>query len=52
MSGDYNSRPESSLYRMIKKQLPVDMVSMNYDLDVEALSDPEFAIKLLKQRRG
>lgn len=43
MVGDYNSRPESATYRLLKHQLPVDLPGLEYDLDIEALSDPEFA---------
>jgi len=51
MAGDYNSRPESATYRLLKHQLPLDLPSINYELDIEALSDPQLAAQLLVQRR-
>ena len=52
MAGDFNSRPESATYRLLKHRLPLDLPSINYDLDIEALSDPQLAAQLLVQRRG
>jgi mRNA deadenylase 3'-5' endonuclease subunit Ccr4 len=50
MVGDFNSRPESVLYSMIKHGLPVTAESLSKDLDVQAKTNKEFANELLKQR--
>ena len=50
MLGDYNSRPESATYAMIKHGLPTDADLLKKDLDVEALFNKEFAEMLLEQR--
>lgn len=51
MLGDYNSRPESATYAMVKNGVPMSTEDLKKDLDVEALLNKDFAASLLIQRQ-